>query len=276
MKKIEKDRLPPFLDALGLDEEPMGVFYTDIEPEGGISPKPQAPISREKEERGEVDWEAVMSNFSCVLGIVWRARKAKTAAYFDSERFGCLGGAFYLGFMKPYLNMHPYFISTGIPGVLEGERYTDSVEAARDFFDSIDPVTAPAHYCVIKPIGQFSGEEKPLAVVFFARPEVISGLFTLVAFLNRDYESVRTPFGPGCSGLVTWPVKHLDKEKGIAIIGGFDPSCRKFLKTDEMTFAVPLKMYYDMLDRWEESFLNQNEWKSIQKKIQKSKKAWGE
>jgi hypothetical protein len=58
------------------------------------------------------------------------------------------------------------------------------------------------------------------------------------------------------------------------VIGGFDPSCRKFLKTDEMTFAVPLKMYYDMLNRWEESFLKQSEWKSIQKKIQKSKKAW--
>lgn len=274
MEKMDKDRLMALLDVIGLDEEPMGMFYTDTEPKGGVSPKPQPSLSREKEEKGEVDWEAVRSNFSCVLGIVWRARKAKTAAYFDSERFGCPGATFYLGFMKPYLNMHPHFISTGIPGILEGERYTDSLEAAKDFFDSIDPPTAPARYCVIKPIGQFSGDEKPLVVIFFARPEVISGLFSLAAFLNRDYESVRTPFGPGCAGLVTWPVKYLNRESGIAVIGGFDPSCRKFLKTDEMTFAVPLKMYYDMLNRWEESFLKQSEWKSIQKKIQKSKKAW--
>jgi hypothetical protein len=40
------------LEVLGLDEPPMGVFYTDVEPEGGVSPKAQTPVSREAEEKG--------------------------------------------------------------------------------------------------------------------------------------------------------------------------------------------------------------------------------
>ena len=71
------------LEALGLDEAPMGVFYTDEEPKVGVSPKAQAPVSREAEEKGEVDWLGVQENFSCVLGKVWQARKKKIAAYFD-------------------------------------------------------------------------------------------------------------------------------------------------------------------------------------------------
>ena len=31
--------LPQFLEVLGLDEEPMGIFYTDEKPADGFSPK---------------------------------------------------------------------------------------------------------------------------------------------------------------------------------------------------------------------------------------------
>jgi len=135
------------LKVLGLDEPPMGVFYTEVEPKEGVSPKAQTPVSREAEEKGEVDWLAVRENFSCVLGKVWQARKKKIPAYFDRERFGCLGGAFYLGFLKPYLNMHPFFISTGIEGMFEGEHYAASPEAARAFFEAMDPIPAPKRFC---------------------------------------------------------------------------------------------------------------------------------
>jgi hypothetical protein len=89
-------------------------------------------------------------------------------------------------------------------------------------------------------------------------------------------EAVRSPFGPGCSDIVTWPAKYLKDKKEYAVLGGFDPSCRKFLKTDEMTFAVPLSLYEKMLDRWDESFLVTETWKNQKKKIERSRRAWGE
>ena len=43
------DKLPKFLEKLGIDEEPMGLFYTDQKPAEGLSPKPMALPTREKE-----------------------------------------------------------------------------------------------------------------------------------------------------------------------------------------------------------------------------------
>ncbi len=280
MTETERSRaeggLEGLLEALGLDELPLGVCYRDEPPEDGISPRPQAPVSREAEERGEVDWVAVQENFACVLGVVWRARKKGTAAFFDRERFGCLGGGFYLGFIRPYLHMHPFFISTGIPGILEGERYAPTPEAAESFFKAVDPLPAPRRYCVIEPVDRFSEEDPPEAVVFFARPEAMSGLFYLVFFLTGDIDGVRTPFGPGCSYLVTWPLRYLAEGRRCAVMGGLDPSCRKFLKTDEMTFTVPWSLYREMLDRWPGSFLTTKTWETMRRKIARSRKAWGE
>ena len=266
--------LAEFMDIVGLDEPPMGVFYTDKKPSQGVSPKPQKPISREAEEKGEVDFEAVIGQFSCVVERIRQARRKNTAAFFDEERFGCMGGAFYLGFLRPYLNFHPYYISQGIPGFFEGERYAKSPEVAQEFFDYFDPPPARDKYLVVKSIELFEENEIPDVVVFFGRPEVLSGLTALVAFTTSEVEAVKTPFGPGCSGFVSWPYRYLREGKQVAVMGGFDPSCRIYLNTDEITFAVPWDLYNRMLSDWKDSFLNIDPWNQVKKKITKSRKAW--
>jgi len=57
---------------------------------------------------------------------------------------------------------------------------------------------------------------------------------------------------------------------------GWDPSARKFYKTDELSFTVPYQMFSDMLRRFDESFLKTDSWATVQKKIQRSKKTRGE
>ncbi len=69
----------------------MGIFYTDEKPADGFSPKPTDLPTHEKEIKNEIDWQAVFTRFSCVIGNIWRARKKKTAAYFSAEQFGCPG-----------------------------------------------------------------------------------------------------------------------------------------------------------------------------------------
>jgi uncharacterized protein (DUF169 family) len=264
------------LEALGLREEPVGVFYTDKEPEEGFSPKPATLPSAAMEAKGEVDWQATWSTFACVLGLVWRARKQGKPAYFDREHFGCLGGSFYLGFHKPQLDFITYYVSTGIPGVTGGERYLESPQAVRAFFNTIDPRPAPARFCVFKPLSQFAAEEQPEVVTFFARPEIISGLHVLAGFVTNDFEAVAAPFGADCSYLVTWPLHYLAQGKLKAVLGGWDPSARKFLKPDELSFAVPWEMYARMVRRWPESFLTTETWANVKKKIALSYKTWKE
>jgi uncharacterized protein (DUF169 family) len=276
MPEINKTQIQEFVDVLGLAEEPMGMHYTDDCPEEGISPKSGLLPSVEAEAARQVDWDALNAGWSCVIGNLWRARKKRSAACFDREHFGCLGGAFYLGFLKPQLETIVHYVSTGIPNQLEGERYLESPEATRNFFHTIDPRPAAARFCVFKPVSQFDGAEHPELVTFFSRPESIAGLNQLATFVTNDFEAVLSPFGAGCSNIVAWPLRYLTQGKLKAVLGGWDPSDRQFMKPDEITFTVPFEMFSRMVTRWPESFLTTKTWEGIKKKILRSRKAWGE
>ena len=261
--------------VLGLYEEPYGIYYTDNEPESGVSPKPGQPISRELERQGKINFQKCFEDFSCVMGKLWLARKKKTAAYFDATRYGCFGGAFYLGFCKPALDLVPHYISTGIPNTaVHGELFVSSYESANNWIKTIDPEPAPAKYCVFKPISQFPSDERPALVVFFARGEVMSGLCNLAAFVTDNFEVVATPFGSICSYMVSWPLHYLAKGQLRAVLGCGDPSGRKFMKPDEMTFTVPYALYEMFIARWEASFLKTNCWDTVRIKIKKSDATW--
>jgi uncharacterized protein (DUF169 family) len=264
------------LAVLGLDEEPMGLFYTNTKPDAGYSPKPIDLPTVEKESRGEIDWGAVFADFSCVMGHIWRARKKMSAAYFSAELFGCPGGAFWLGFNKPQVETIIRYISTGIPGITAGEKYCRSPEVLARIFEEIDPGPAPGKYCVVKPLSRFTENETPELVIFFARPESLSGLHQLAFFVTDDPEVVRSPWTAGCGGIAAWPLRYLSWRDEKAVVGGWDPSARKYYKTDELTFTVPLSMFHRMLERYPESFLTTDTWGIVQKKIERSKRAWGE
>lgn len=265
-----------FCDILGLTEEPLGLHYTAIAPPQALTPQAAVLPTTEMERAGEVDWETTFANFSCVIGVIWRARKLKQAACFDQARFGCLGGAFYLGFLKPQLDYIAHYVSTGQPGVFEGECYLDSPATVRRFFELLDPRPAPEQFCVFKQLSKFTGEEQPEVVIFFGRAETISGLNQLATFVTNDFEAVQSPFGAGCANIVAWPLKYLERGMLKAVLGGWDPSDRKFLKPDEITFAVPSEMFERMVRRWRQSFLTKSAWAGVRKKIELSRKTWKE
>jgi hypothetical protein len=78
---------------------------------------------------------------------------------------------------------------------MEGERYCDSPDALRGIFDTIDPKGCTGAYCVVKPLSLFSAGEVPELVAFFARPETLSGLHQLAAFVTHDPEVVASSAG---------------------------------------------------------------------------------
>jgi len=266
--------LPKFLEILGLDEEPMGLFYTDEKPVKGFSPKPMDLPTREKEQKNEIDWQALFGYFSCAIGHIWRARKKKTAAYFSARQFGCPGCAFWLGFMKPQNETIIHYVSTGIPGQMEGELYCDSPDELRRIFEHIDPRSAPGKYCVIKPLSLFENDQEPELVIFFSRPESLCGLHQLAAFVTNDPEVVTSPWSAGCGSIAVWPLHYLARGENKAVVGGWDPSARKYFKTDELTFTLPYDMFEQMLKRFGESFLTTKTWATVQKKIARSNQAW--
>jgi len=114
--------------------------------------------------------------------------------------------------------------------------------------------------------GKFSLFHLP-AGVYHATLNCVRGIQGELAAFRND---------AGCSNIVTWPLRYLDQGRLKAVLGGWDPSDRKFLKTDEITFTVPFEMFKRMVNRWPESFLTTKTWATVRKKIERSREAWGE
>lgn len=274
MQRAMVEQLGEFLDVLCLADEPVGVYYSDHIPESHIMPKEIEPPTVERERKGEIDWKQVFANFSCVIGAVWRARKKKVAACFSATRPGCPGGSFYLGFHKPQTEAIIGYVSSGVEGWTEGERYCESPEALRKIFAYTDPAPAEKSYVVIKPLSLFTAAEKPLVVTFFTRPEPLCGLHQLATFVTNDPEVVMSPWSAACGAFTAWPLHYQSKGLHKAVLGGWDPSARKFFPADELLFSVPCTMFELMLLRYRESFLLTPTWQQVAKKAGRSQRRW--
>lgn len=269
------ERTHDLMRATGITEEPFGVHYADTLPEPAFGPSEGPLLSREMEERGEVDFASAMGSFSCLMGNVWLARRKKRAAFISRKQYGCFGGSFYCGFLPRHLRMQENYVSTGIPGTpMHGERYIASPEAMCRFLEDLAPPPAPAQYCILKPLSLFSNGESPEYITFFARMESITGLQTMVYFVTGDHGAVEVKFGSACAHMVSWPRAYAAKGVERAVLGGCDPSARKFMKTDEMLLTIPLGLYDKMLASMPESLLGTETWKNVMKKVGRSNKAW--
>ncbi len=252
------EKMDEFLAALGLPEEPMGLVYTERRPEHGFTPRAQTPLSQlSRDGNGHINWN------SCVLGKLRRARREKASAYFDEERYGCLGGAFFMGFKSWYEPFEPALLSTGIPGKIPGEHYVDSVESGERFYNDFEPPEATAPVLVIQPLSLFNEEERPELVIMFPDCKTLIGLNALTVFLTGDIHAVRMPFGVGCCTTISWPRKFMAQGKTCAVVGGYDINMIKYLKKGELTYTVPYGLFQNMVEKWHLAMPGTRAWKRL-------------
>ncbi len=264
------------LDVLGMDEEPMAVCFTNERPSSNLSPEPLDMPTREKELKGQIDWEALLGGFSCVMGHIWKARRKRTTAWFSAERFGCPGAAFFMGFNKPQNEFVIHYVSTGIPDHVEGECYLSSPDTFRNILEYLDPQPAPAEYLAVKPLGLLTADEDPSLIIFFCRPESMAGLHQLATYVTGDAETVKSPWGAACSSVIAWPLFYRNRGIDAAVLGGWDPTARQFYKTDELSLTLTTPLFEHMLGSWRNSFLRQAAWTTSRRKIDRSRRAWNE
>ena len=249
---FDREKLDWMLGALGCEEAPLGLFFTGKKPEGHGPDSTRAP--------------------DCLMKYIRLARVRREPGWISRQQPGCRGGAIYAGFAEPS-DAVARFVTTGFPG-REGERYMPAPGSMSRFFKELDPRPAPADYCVVKPLDLFSDEEKPLSIIFFARGELLSGLCQLACFALDDHQAVAFPFGSGCANILSWPLHYARRGQERAVVGGADPSCRPYLETDELSFALPASSFMIMLDAAPHSFLAGGSWVSVRRKIEKSRARW--
>jgi len=172
-----------------------------------------------------------------------------------------------MGFEQNIMPNFEYFLSCGIPGKLEGERYKKTPALVNKALQYQQPFNAPARYIVFKRWDMLDDLDDPQVVIFFATPDVLAGLFTLANFDQEEPQGVIAPFGSGCSSIVYYPYFQRESEHPKAVIGMLDISARPYVGKNELTFAAPMAKFLTMVQNMDESFLITRSWQNVQKRL---------
>lgn len=202
----------------------------------------------------------------CLIAYLNSVLKGETVCL-DAETIGCAGGRRYLGFSQELRPDFEYFLSYGIPGKVEGERYKKSPELVRELVKSYQPLQAPAKYAVFKRWDKLEPSDEPMIVIFVAKPDVVAALFTLANYDHPDLNGVVAPFGSGCSSIVYNPLRELQSENPRAVLGMFDISARPYIPPETLTIAIPWTKFVRMVDNMEESFLITGSWEKVKRRL---------
>ncbi len=202
----------------------------------------------------------------CIVNKLPLVRKGQTVSFSAESRI-CGGARTYFGFTaRTEMRDFEYFLSYGIPGKLEGERYKKSPELVRESMRLSPSFKAPKKYIVFKRWDKLSDSDDPEIVVFLAGLDVIAGLFTLANFDEAEPNAVICPFGSGCSSIVFHPYQELRSERPRCVLGMFDISARPYVGENTLSFAIPMPKFRRMVDNMNESFLTTDSWRGLRRR----------
>jgi uncharacterized protein (DUF169 family) len=231
----------------GEEELPVAFFYSESNGGAEAADKPKG--------------------WNCIICELSKVRKGKSL-YFNGGLLGCGGSRRYLGYSEKMRPGFEYFLSCGNES-MEGERYIRTPEMVKEIMNNQKTLPVDGKNIVFKRWDNLTENDNPVAVVFFVKPDVLAGLFTLANFDQTEPNGTYTPFGAGCSSVVHYPFLESQSERPRAVIGLFDPSARPCVPDNVLTFAVPMKKFEKMVSYMDESFLITETWKTLRKRIDK-------
>lgn len=219
------------------------------------------------DDEGGAEWTEKPKGHSCIICELAKVRNGVSLVY-NAERIMCGGAKRYLGYTEKMRPGFEYFLSCGNDR-LEGERYLRTPEQVNELMKNQSKIQGSGRNIVFKRWDKLDENDNPEVVIFFAKPDVLSGLFTLANFDQSEPNGTITPFGSGCGSIVYYPYLESKSERQRSVIGMFDPSARQCVAENVLTFAVPMKRFEKMIGYMEESFLITGTWDVIRKRIGK-------
>lgn len=242
------------VNALKLKRQPVAVIWTNDKPAQGLKFK-------EDHARG------------CVASMLVAASKGRTA-FFDRKSYGCPGGGTGLGFGDCYGRFPIHcLLSTGNkewaqqlgrPGSImeEGERFYKNPETARKWFETLPFTDIPAEYVVFKPFDQVADQDDVQVIVFLVNGDQLSALAVMSDYHRGTNQSITAPFGGACQSIM-YAYAEAQKETSRGVIGFFDIAQRLSVDREILSYTVPYKLFHEMEQNMEGSFLETEVWNKI-------------
>ena len=194
----------------------------------------------------------------CMIGAIRKVCDGNSLTL-TAETVQCGGGGLYTAF-RPMPERVPLFVS-------ETEHYKQTPEQVRKYVESLDIELTTKPYLNFVPVDRLTCWEGVEAVVFFATPDVLSGLCTWAFYDNDADDAVMTKFASGCAAVISFATVENREGGRRAFLGMFDPSARPLVPKNELTFAVPMSRFREMLDTMCDSALYQHAFSVVRRRI---------
>lgn len=205
------------------------------------------------------------SKWGCVVALIKAASRGKVAAATSSTTV-CQGGKVGLGFQGYKHGWIEYFLSTGNEMIPNSEHYKKTPELARAFTDTV-PQVKSGRCMIFKPLSLLTEEEHPQCIIFLVNADQLSGLVTLANYDQETQDNVQVRFAAGCGQAVLYPLAAEENGSKTCYIGMTDPSARKVINGDQLSFGIPYSRFLEMEQEAEGSFLTTDTWEIIKRRI---------
>ncbi len=179
----------------------------------------------------------------------------------SSDVIGCGGGKLYTGFSD---------MPERVPGFVSlKEKYKKTPEMVADYVNGLGMKRVEKPYLNFIRIDKAESFEGTEGVLFYATPDMLSGLCGWAFFDNNETDAVVSQFGSGCSSVVSMTVLENDRQGYRCFIGLFDPSVRPYIGTNELSFTIPMSRFKSMMETMKECFLfDSHAWKKVKARLE--------
>lgn len=151
--------------------------------------------------------------------------------------------------------------------VSETEHYKQTKELAKEYIGRLDIRLSDKPYLNFIRMDRLESLNDMEGILFFATPDVLSGLCSWTFYDNNDDDAVCARFASGCCSIVTFAVKENQTGGRRCFIGLLDPSARPLVPGNELTFTVPVSRFKEMMNTMDQSALFQKAYSIVRKRI---------
>lgn len=194
----------------------------------------------------------------CMIGAIRKVCDGEPLTL-SADNVLCGGGRLYTAFAS-MPDRVPAFVS-------ETEHYKQTKEQVREYIERLDIRLSDKPYLNFIRMDKLKSLDGVEGILFFATPDVLSGLCSWAFYDTNDDDAVCTRFASGCCSIVTFAVKENAANGRRCFIGLLDPSARPFVPKNELTFTVPVSRFKEMMNTMEQSALFQKAYSIVRKRI---------
>lgn len=194
----------------------------------------------------------------CMIGAIRKVCDGE-ALTLSADNVLCGGGKHYTTF-APMPEYVPTFVS-------DVEHYKQSKEMVTECIHKLGIRPSDKPYLNFMRIDRPGSLDNASGILFFATPDILSGLCSWAFYDNNDDNAVSTRFASGCCSIVTFATIENEKGGRSCFIGLLDPSARPLIPENELTFAIPMCRFKEMLQTMEQSALFQKAYSALRRRM---------